>query len=138
MDQRTSKAFQIGGNHFGKSDTTKEFGQWVTDEVYKGKIPMKDNPTIGQPIQIDHNADLAIEFAEWTQDNGWFHGWNDKGTGWHNLKTKLFLSGRQLFAEFIKSKSAKPKTDQERIAELEKQLAELKSQMVGFGKSSHK
>ena len=108
-------------------DTTQAFGKFVAEETFSGKIPGMELP------KQDHNADLAIEFAEWIPTNGWQFRHGGYGIGWYNQADDLCLSTRNLLAEFIKSKSAKPKTDQERIADLEKEVQDLKFQLTILG-----
>ena len=97
----------------------------------EGELPLMNNSYIDKARPpIDHNADLAIEFAEWIQKEGWNHRDGGYGEGWYNnIETICLTTTRKLLAEFIKSKTPKPKTDQERIAELEILVAELRDKI---------
>lgn len=105
-------------------DTTKAFGRFVTEETFSGKIPGMEMP------KTDHNADLAIEFAEWIQNHGWTFRHGHIGLKWYSPANETYAeSTKDLLAEFIRIKSAKPKTDQERIAELELKVAQLREKL---------
>jgi hypothetical protein len=112
---------------------------WNDDLIHPNPETLKSVDQMWNSIHDGFAADFAIEFAEWIQNHGWEFGDGSGGVGWYNRHQFHYVRDtKDLLAKFIKSKTPKPKTDQERIAELEKQVAELKSQMVGFGKGFHK